>query len=121
MRSASEPWRESRLDPTRRRFPPADPALLLLSKFASMVTYVTNEKLDVFTKRMELIGIADPAFWTRFGVHYGLFLGAIRSGASANQFSYWLEKGVLGLNGMVGCFAMTELAHVSRLPRPSLS
>jgi hypothetical protein len=61
---------------------------------------------------MELIGIADPAFWTRFGVHYGLFLGAIRSGATANQFSYWLDKGVLGLNGITGCFAMTELAHV---------
>lgn len=42
--------------------------------------------------------------WTRFGVHYGLFLGAIRSGATPNQFSYWLEKGVLGLNGMIGCF-----------------
>jgi acyl-CoA oxidase len=78
-----------------------------------MAHYVTNERLDVFTKRMELIGLADPAFWTRFGVHYDkfgspsfvssiveltfhlisrLFLGAIRSGATANQFSYWLEK-----------------------------
>lgn len=102
-----------------------------MAKFSSLTHYVVNEKvksfiqfnpnqinhlpiltlafppksqLDVFTKRMELIGIADPAFWTRFGVHYGLFLGAIRSGATANQFSYWLEKGVLGLNGMVGCF-----------------
>ena len=112
-----------------------------MTKFANMVHYVTTERLDVFTKRqayeyhfpnihghfsyhplthslltnfdrMELIGIADPAFWTRFGVHYGLFLGAIRSGATANQFSYWLEKGVLGLNGITGCFAMTELAHV---------
>ncbi|KAM0746136.1 acyl-CoA oxidase [Meredithblackwellia eburnea MCA 4105] len=86
-----------------------------MAKFGSMVHYVVNERLDVFTKRMELIGIADPAFWTRFGVHYGLFLGAIRSGATANQFSYWLEKGVLGLTGMVGCFAMTELAHGSNV------
>lgn len=31
-----------------------------------MVHYVTNERIDVFTKRMELMGIADPAFWTRF-------------------------------------------------------
>lgn len=46
-----------------------------------------------------LIGIADPAFWTRFGVHYGLFLGAVRGGATAAQFNYWIEKGVLGLNG----------------------
>ncbi|CEQ40207.1 SPOSA6832_01809, partial [Sporobolomyces salmonicolor] len=108
-----------------------------MAKFATMVHYVTNERLDVFTKRMELIGLADPSFWTRFvtvfclanalgqitdsrplpvsyGVHYGLFLGAIRSGATPNQMSYWMQKGVLGLNGMVGCFGMTELAHVSR-------
>ncbi|CAH7675837.1 acyl-coenzyme a oxidase 1 [Phakopsora pachyrhizi] len=86
-----------------------------MAKFANMVHYVTTERLDIFTKRMELIGIADPAFWTRFGVHYGLFLGAIRSGATSNQFSYWLEKGVLGLNGITGCFAMTELAHGSNV------
>ncbi|KAG0146108.1 hypothetical protein CROQUDRAFT_63131 [Cronartium quercuum f. sp. fusiforme G11] len=86
-----------------------------MAKFANMVHYVTTERLDIFTKRMELIGIADPSFWTRFGVHYGLFLGAIRSGATSNQFSYWMEKGVLGLNGMVGCFGMTELAHGSNV------
>ncbi|SCV73902.1 BQ2448_6332 [Microbotryum intermedium] len=86
-----------------------------MAKFATMVHYVLNERLDVFTKRMELVGIADPSFWTRYGVHYGLFLGAIRSAATANQFSYWLEKGVLGLNGMVGCFGMTELAHGSNV------
>lgn len=67
-----------------------------------MVHFVTTERLDVFSKRMELIAQADPAFWTRFGVHYGLFLGAIRSGATSNQFNYWMEKGVLGLNGTIG-------------------
>ncbi|GAA6022005.1 hypothetical protein JCM11491_005491 [Sporobolomyces phaffii] len=86
-----------------------------MSKFATMVHYVTNERLDVFTKRMELMGLADPAFWTRYGVHYGLFLGALRSGATSNQMSYWMSKGVLGLNGMVGCFGMTELAHGSNV------
>lgn len=34
-----------------------------------------------------MIGIADPSFWTRFGVSYGLFLGALRSGATPNQLS----------------------------------
>ncbi|KAI5481121.1 acyl-CoA oxidase [Pseudohyphozyma bogoriensis] len=86
-----------------------------MAKFGSMVHYVVNERLDIFQKRMELISIADPGFWTRFGVHYGLFLGAIRSGATSNQFSYWLEKGVLDLRGMAGCFGMTELAHGSNV------
>ena len=40
-----------------------------MAKFRSMVHFVVNERLDIFTKRMELIGIADPSFWTRFGVH----------------------------------------------------
>jgi acyl-CoA oxidase len=67
-----------------------------------MVYFVTTESLEVFTLRMEvcafyyrvraqliiqLIGMADPSFATRFGVAYGLFLGALRSGATPNQFS----------------------------------
>lgn len=36
-----------------------------MAKFHSMVHFVTTERLDVFTKRMELVGIADPSFWTR--------------------------------------------------------
>ncbi|KAL7416641.1 putative acyl-coenzyme A oxidase I [Mrakia frigida] len=86
-----------------------------MEKFSTMVHYVTTESIETFTLRMQLIGIADPAFWTRFGVHYGLFLGAVRGGATPAQFNYWIEKGVLGLNGVIGCFAMTELAHGSNV------
>lgn len=32
-----------------------------MAKFGSMVHYVVNERLDVFTKRMELIGIGESA------------------------------------------------------------
>jgi len=86
-----------------------------MSKFHTLVHYVTTERLDLFQDRLQIISIADPAFWTRFGVHYGLFLGALRSGATSNQFSYWMEKGVLGLNSTIGCFCMTELGHGSNV------
>ncbi|KAL9937191.1 hypothetical protein V8E36_003600 [Tilletia maclaganii] len=86
-----------------------------MQKIAALVYYVMNETVDVFTKRMELIGMHDPGFWTRFGVHYGLFLGAIRGSATSSQFSYWMEKGVISCQGMYGCFGMTELAHGSNV------
>lgn len=86
-----------------------------MAKIQSLVHCVTNESIEVFQKRMEVIGLFDPGFWTRFGVHYGLFVGAIRSAATSNQFSYWLEKGLIGCKGMFGCFCMTELAHGSNV------
>ncbi|EMS19847.1 acyl-CoA oxidase [Rhodotorula toruloides NP11] len=86
-----------------------------MAKFSTLVSYVTSERIDEFQKRMNVVSLADPGFWTRFVLHFGLFLGAIRSGATANQMSYWMSKGLLGLNGMIGCFGMTELAHGSNV------
>lgn len=43
-------------------------------------------------------------------------MGALQSNASPGQLSYWFQKGALSLNGVVGCFAMTELGHGSNLP-----
>lgn len=31
------------------------------------------------------------------------------------QMSYWMDKGVLSLQGLVGCFAMTEMRGVRAL------
>ncbi|GAA5822351.1 hypothetical protein JCM11251_006310 [Rhodosporidiobolus azoricus] len=86
-----------------------------MAKFPSLVHYVLNEPIEVFQQRMNIVSLADPAFWTRYGVHYGLFLGAIRSGATANQLAYWVSKGLITLEGMIGCFGMTELAHGSNV------
>lgn len=33
----------------------------------------------------------------------------------ADISGYWVDKGVLGLNGVIGCFAMTELGHGSNV------
>ncbi|KAE8231246.1 hypothetical protein CF326_g3741 [Tilletia indica] len=99
-------WQDLTKDQVRER---------TMQKIAALVHYVMNETVDVFTKRMELIGMHDPGFWTRFGVHYGLFLGAIRGSATGSQFSYWMEKGCISCQGMYGCFGMTELAHGSNV------
>ncbi|KAF9391005.1 fatty-acyl coenzyme A oxidase [Podila verticillata] len=86
-----------------------------MEKFRTIVHYVSSEPVPIFTMRMQTISLIDPGFWTRFGVHYGLFFGALRGSATSSQFSHWVSKGALALNGMVGCFAMTELGHGSNV------
>ena len=39
----------------------------------------------------------------------GLFFSAVSGQATSEQLSYWVQKGALTLNGIIGCFAMTEL------------
>lgn len=36
-----------------------------MEKFSQIVHYVTSESIAQFQKRMSVIGIADPSFWTR--------------------------------------------------------
>ncbi|KND02281.1 acyl-CoA oxidase [Spizellomyces punctatus DAOM BR117] len=86
-----------------------------MAKVRRAAYHVANEPMHVFKQRMELISVLDPGTWTRIGVHYGLFFGALRGGATPEQFSYWAQKGAVTLNGMVGCFAMTELGHGSNV------
>ncbi|KAI3633696.1 hypothetical protein MIR68_008643 [Amoeboaphelidium protococcarum] len=86
-----------------------------IEKFQGFVHHLMNEPLEVFRLRMELVSLIDPGFWTRIGVHFGLFFSTLQGQATPNQLSYWVEKGAMGLNGMVGCFAMTELGHGSNV------
>ncbi|KXI43236.1 UNVERIFIED_CONTAM: hypothetical protein ACS92_03370 [Bacillus cereus] len=67
-----------------------------------------------FQNRLNLIAVVDPQLGTRIGVHLGLFLGAVRGNGTEEQFKYWaIERGALSINGVYGCFAMTEVAHGS--------
>ncbi|KAI9297992.1 acyl-CoA oxidase [Neoconidiobolus thromboides FSU 785] len=86
-----------------------------LDKARSIISYLAAEPLKNFKLRMEVISYTDPAFYTRFGVHSGLFLGAIQGQATPNQLQYWIKKGAITLNGVTGCFAMTELGHGSNV------
>ncbi|KAJ3044215.1 fatty-acyl coenzyme A oxidase [Rhizophlyctis rosea] len=86
-----------------------------MAKVRRAAYYVAHESQETFKKRMEIISVLDPGTWTRIGVHYGLFFGALRGQATPEQFSYWAQKGAVTLNGMVGCFAMTELGHGSNV------
>ncbi|CAM0137354.1 unnamed protein product [Umbelopsis sp. WA50703] len=86
-----------------------------MEKFRNLLNHLTNESVNTFRKRMEVVSLIDPGFWTRFGVHYGLFFGALQGSATPGQFSHWASKGAVSLNGMIGCFAMTELGHGSNV------
>ncbi|KAI3623595.1 acyl-CoA oxidase [Malassezia furfur] len=84
-------------------------------KMHSILNWFTSENLDDFQARLAVISVADPGFWTRFGVHLGLFSNAVRSGATSGQFAYWMSKGMLSVRNFYGCFGMTELAHGSNV------
>ncbi|WFD28158.1 acyl-CoA oxidase [Malassezia nana] len=84
-------------------------------KIGSIVNWLLTENLDVFRQRLEVISVADPGFWTRFGVHLGLFTNCVRSGSTSGQFAYWVNQGMLACKEFYGCFGMTELAHGSNV------
>jgi len=66
------------------------------------------------TKRqaiLEVMGLADPSWATRNGVHFGLFMGAVTSQGDDEQQAEWASM-ALTLQGF-GCFAMTEMGHGS--------
>ncbi|KAJ3302637.1 fatty-acyl coenzyme A oxidase [Kappamyces sp. JEL0829] len=80
-----------------------------MEKIARMGGYLTSEPVADFKERMNMLTMFDPASWTRIGVHF------VSGQATSEQLSYWVQKGALTLNGVIGCFAMTELGHGSNV------
>jgi acyl-CoA oxidase len=89
--------------------------LRTMEKISRMAGYLTSESVQDFKARMSMLTMFDPASWTRIGVHLGLFFSAVQGQATPDQLLYWVQKGAVTLNGVIGCFAMTELGHGSNV------
>ncbi|KAL4145106.1 hypothetical protein PRNP1_012779 [Phytophthora ramorum] len=68
---------------------------------------------DVDTRETlaDVVGIFDLPLWTRNGVHFGLFLGAIMGQGDQQQQDEWMLPTMM--LQLFGCYAMTELGHGS--------
>ncbi|KAJ1668112.1 fatty-acyl coenzyme A oxidase [Coemansia sp. RSA 1813] len=86
-----------------------------MSKVRRLADLAVSRPLDETMMRLSIISVLDPGFWTRFGVHFGLFFGALQGQATPSQLAYWMEKGALSMQGITGCFGMTELGHGSNV------
>lgn len=86
-----------------------------MQKTRRLADLATSRPLDETMLRMSIVSVVDPGFWTRFGVHFGLFFGALQGQATPSQLAYWMDKGALSMQGITGCFGMTELGHGSNL------
>ncbi|KAH9249269.1 hypothetical protein BASA81_012996 [Batrachochytrium salamandrivorans] len=86
-----------------------------MQKVRLLAHFVSNESVKEFKMRMSVVTLIDPGTWTRLGVHFGLFFGALQGQATSEQLQHWVSKGALTLNGLIGCFAMTELGHGSNV------
>ncbi|KAI7834896.1 acyl-CoA dehydrogenase/oxidase C-terminal [Kickxella alabastrina] len=86
-----------------------------MSKVRRLADLATARPLEETMLRMTIVSVVDPGFWTRFGVHFGLFFGALQGQATPSQLGYWMEKGALSMQGITGCFGMTELGHGSNV------
>jgi len=84
------------------------------AKINRVSRYLETDPIHIFSTRLSLIGVFDPAVFTRIGVNLGLFLSCVRGNGTSSQMLYWsLSKNTAYVRGIYGCFGMTELAHGS--------
>ncbi|GMF32389.1 unnamed protein product [Phytophthora lilii] len=59
----------------------------------------------------DIVGVFDLPLWTRNGVHFGLFLGAMMGQGDQEQQDEWMLPTMM--LELFGCYGMTELGHGS--------
>ncbi|KAJ2783856.1 fatty-acyl coenzyme A oxidase [Coemansia javaensis] len=86
-----------------------------MTKVRRIADLAISRPIEETGHRMSLVSVVDAGFWTRVGVHFGLFFGALQGQATPAQLAYWMSRGALSMQGITGCFGMTELGHGSNV------
>ncbi|KAK9686324.1 fatty-acyl coenzyme A oxidase, variant 2 [Basidiobolus ranarum] len=86
-----------------------------LKKIKSVLHNMANEPPEHFQRRVVFMGLVDPGVYTRLNVHVNLFYSTLSGQATPAQLNYWTKRGARTMNGVTGCFSMTELGHGSNV------
>ncbi|ODV92854.1 hypothetical protein CANCADRAFT_23240 [Tortispora caseinolytica NRRL Y-17796] len=88
-----------------------------MRRIAKTVSYIEkNPTIQYVEDIIFAVSKIDYSLTTRIGVHYGLFVNTIMGSGTDKQIDYFLnQRGAVSLDGIIGCFGMTELGHGSNV------